>query len=175
MILFVFLFIGNVYGQGFTLDSEDISGQLSEHQVYNAFGCSGNNISPHLSWHNAPRNTKSFAVTVYDPDAPSGSGWWHWLIFDIPEDITWLPRNAGDLMSNLAPLSSIQSITDFGMPGFGGACPPVGDKAHGYIFTVYALDIAKLGLTPNTPAAMVGFMLNQHTISKASLIAYYER
>lgn len=166
---------GSIYAQGFTLKSKDLGGQFTEAQVYSGFGCHGKNISPSLKWINAPKNTKSFAVTLYDPDAPTGSGWWHWLIFNIPSNVHELKTGAGDLKKNLAPQNSIQSITDFGKPGYGGPCPPVGDRPHRYIFTVYALDVEKLDLGENTPPAMVGFFLNQHATAKASLIAYYGR
>lgn len=157
--------------EGFTLKSKTISGQLGIKQVFNGFGCKGMNISPDLSWENAPKGTKSFAITVYDPDAPTGSGWWHWLAFDIPENKMALETGFG----NKNVKNIVQSITDFGKTGFGGACPPKGDKAHKYIFTVYALDTEKLGLDKNANPALVGYYLNMHTISKASIIAYYGR
>lgn len=163
------------YAQGFTLKSPDISGRLSQNQVFSGFGCEGKNISPELSWVNAPENTKSYAVTVYDPDAPTGSGWWHWVFFNIPNDITTLKAGAGNPKNNLAPKGSVQSKTDFGSVGYGGACPLGGDKPHRYIFTVYALDVEKLGVDADSSPAMVGFFLNQHAIAKASLIAYYSR
>lgn len=163
------------YAQGFTLKSPDIGGQLSKSQVFSGFGCKGENISPELSWQNAPKNTKSYAVTAYDPDAPTGSGWWHWVFFNIPNNITNLKAGAGNPQNNLAPKGSVQSVTDFGSTGYGGACPPSGDKPHRYIFTVYALDVEKLGADAKSSPALVGFFLNQHTIAKASLIAYYSR
>jgi Raf kinase inhibitor-like YbhB/YbcL family protein len=166
---------GSVYAQEFTLTSGDLQGQLTEMQVYSGFGCSGKNISPSLKWTGAPANTKSFAINVYDPDAPTGSGWWHWVVFNIPADINALQTGAGNLQKSLAPKGSVQSVTDYGKPGFGGACPPAGDKPHRYIFTVYALDVAKLDAGENTPPAMVGFLLNQHALAKASLISYYGR
>ncbi|WP_419770578.1 MAG: YbhB/YbcL family Raf kinase inhibitor-like protein [Candidatus Marinarcus sp.] len=162
---------GLLLAQGFTLKSSDISGQLSNKQVFNGSGCTGENISPKLSWENAPTGTQSFAVMVYDPDAPTGSGWWHWVVFDIPKDKTSLQEGFGNSFSKMA----IQSMTDFGKTGFGGACPPVGDKPHRYIFTVFALDIPSLGLDENAKAALVGFYLNAHTLAKASLMAYYGR
>ncbi len=164
-----------VYAAGFTLSSPDIGGQLSSKQVFSGFGCNGDNISPKLSWQNAPKGTKSFAVTVYDPDAPTGSGWWHWVIFDIPNNIHALERNAGDNQSSSAPKGSIQSTTSFGQSGFGGACPPPGDNPHQYIFTVYALKIKTLGLKPDTTPALVGFYLGKNMLAKASLVAYYSR
>ena len=169
------LMASNTYAQGFTLKSADINGQLSQDQVLSGFGCNGKNISPELRWQNPPENTKSYAVTVYDPDAPTGSGWWHWLVFDIPSNIASLKGGAGNLESNLAPTGSVQSVTDFGKAGYGGACPPSGDMPHRYIFTIYALDVEKLGLDAKSSPAMVGFYLNQHAIAKASLIAYYSR
>ncbi|MCG3696533.1 YbhB/YbcL family Raf kinase inhibitor-like protein [Aliarcobacter butzleri] len=155
----------------FSLTSSDLKGQLTKKQEFNGFGCSGENISPQLSWENAPKGTKSFAITVYDPDAPTGSGWWHWVVFDIPSNKTTLASGFGNSDSKEA----IQSITDYGKTGFGGACPPVGDKAHRYIFTVHALDIETLGLDKNTNAATVGYYINSHSIAKASIISYYNR
>jgi len=170
-----FLFIGNAGAQQFTLKSDDLGGQLTESQVFSGFGCSGKNISPSLKWVNAPANAKSFAVTVYDPDAPTGSGWWHWVIFNIPANVSELKADAGRIEKRLAPVGSIQSLTDFGKPGFGGACPPQGDRPHRYVFTVYALNIPKLDLDDKTSPAMVGFMLNSNLLAKASLISYFQR
>lgn len=175
IIGFGLLFVGGLHAEEFTLKSDDLKGQLTDIQVFLGFGCSGKNISPSLQWTHAPKATKSFAVTVYDPDAPTGSGWWHWVIFNIPSSTNELKADAGNLSKNLAPKGSIQSTTDFGKPGFGGACPPEGDAPHMYIFTVYALSTEKLDLTVETPPAMVGFFLNQHTIAKASLVSYYGR
>ncbi|MDQ7049630.1 MAG: YbhB/YbcL family Raf kinase inhibitor-like protein [Enterobacterales bacterium] len=161
--------------QGFVLTSPDIQGQLSDEQVFNGFGCSGKNISPRLAWKNAPEATKSFALTVYDPDAPTGSGWWHWLIFDIPVSINHLDKGAGGGENSKAPKGSIQTITSFGQSGFGGACPPQGDKSHRYIFTVYALKVDKLGLDEKAGPALVGYYLNANQLAKASIMAYYGR
>ncbi|MCF6282297.1 MAG: YbhB/YbcL family Raf kinase inhibitor-like protein [Candidatus Polarisedimenticolaceae bacterium] len=163
------------YAEGFTLSSPDISGQLSHAQVFNSFGCSGENISPQLNWQNAPKGTKSFALTVYDPDAPTGSGWWHWVVFDIPVDVRSLATNAGNIKAAVAPKGSIQSRTSFGSEGFGGACPPQGDAPHQYIFTIHALKIESLGLKADAIAELVGFYLGQNTLAKASVVAYYGR
>lgn len=148
---------------------------IAEEQVFNGFGCQGGNISPALQWQGAPADTKSFAVTMYDPDAPTGSGWWHWVIFNIPANVTSLDKNAGDPQANLAPAGSIQSQTDFGKPGYGGPCPPQGHKPHRYQFTVYALKTDTLPLDEKAPAAMVGFYLNQNVIEKAVLNTQYGR
>jgi len=165
----------SVFAEGFTLFSSDVGGQLSEDQVFSGFGCSGKNISPQLNWKNVPQGTKSFAVTVYDPDAPTGAGWWHWLIFNIPQNINSLSVGAGDIKKKLAPKGSVQSLTSFGTTGFGGACPPQGDGLHRYVFTVYALKVEKLDLDSNAMPSLVGFMINRNVLAKASLIAYYQR
>ncbi|MCE7977396.1 MAG: YbhB/YbcL family Raf kinase inhibitor-like protein [Nitrospira sp. NTP1] len=146
----------------------------SEH-VFNGFGCTGQNVSPALQWDHAPKDTKSFAVTVYDPDAPTGSGWWHWLIFNIPPGTTGLPAGAGNTDKAGAPEGSVQSMTDFGQPGFGGPCPPPGDKPHRYIFTVFALKVDQLPLKKDASGAMVGYYLNQNAIGKASFTGMYGR
>jgi Raf kinase inhibitor-like YbhB/YbcL family protein len=169
------LSVGLAYGEGLTLTSRDVSGQLSARQEFSGFGCHGGNISPRLQWKDAPKHTKSFALTVYDPDAPTGSGWWHWVIFNIPASVHRLKGDAGNIARNIAPAGSVQSVTDYGKPGFGGACPPVGDKAHRYVFTVYALKVAALKLNAATPPAMVGYYLNQNALAKSSLIAYFAR
>jgi Raf kinase inhibitor-like YbhB/YbcL family protein len=166
---------GGAWADGFTLKSRDLGGQLTETEVYNGFGCSGKNISPALEWTGAPESTRSFAVTLYDPDAPTGSGWWHWVVFNIPAGVTGLKSDAGKPGKGLGPKGSVQSVTDFGSKGFGGACPPEGSKPHTYIFTVHALDVDQLDLGADTSPALVGFMLNQHVLAKASLIAYYNR
>jgi Raf kinase inhibitor-like YbhB/YbcL family protein len=152
------------------------NGKIGEEQVAGVFGCTGKNMSPALSWSGAPSGTKSFAVTVYDPDAPTGSGFWHWQIYDLPPTTTSLPKNAGDPKSDVAPAGSIQGKSDFGVPGYGGPCPPPG-KPHHYHFTVYALDVDKIPLPDPAPsAAVVGFMIHAHTIGKpATVTGIYSR
>ncbi len=165
----------NSIEQTFTLTSTDIGGQATDKQVFNGFGCTGQNISPQLSWTNAPADTKSFAVTIHDTDAPTGSGFWHWVIFDIPASVTELKTNAGSLSARLFPEGSVQSLTDFGSCGYGGPCPPEGHGFHQYIITVYALKTAKLGLDKDTPPGLVGFNLWGQTLEKASIVMYYKR
>lgn len=162
---------------GFQLTSPTVrnNATISNEHVFNGFGCTGGNVSPELRWSNAPKDTKSFAVTVYDPDAPTGSGWWHWVIFNIPASVTSLPAGAGKADGSAAPQGSIQSMTDFGAPGFGGPCPPPGDKPHRYIFTVFALKVDELKLKPEASGAMVGYFLNQNAIAKVSFTGLYGR
>ena len=174
--LFCLGFATTLFGQKtFTLSSKDLGGEITKVQEFNGFGCSGENQSPQLSWKNAPEGTKSFAITMYDPDAPTGSGFWHWVVFDIPSTSNELVTNAGNVSLNLSPNGAIQSVTDFGIKGFGGPCPPVGHGIHQYIITVYALKTDKLGLTETTNPAVVGFYLWNQTLAKASIVAYYKR
>jgi len=144
-------------------------------QVYNGLGCSGKNISPALQWSGAPPGTKSFALTVYDPDAPTGSGWWHWVVYNIPASTSELPQGAGDRPGKLLPAGAVQGRTDFGGPGFGGACPPAGDKPHHYVFTLYALKTDKLDVPPGSTAAMVGYLITANKLAAAKLAAKYGR
>lgn len=159
----------------FTLTSNDLGGQFSLKQVYDQYNCGGQNMSPQLMWKNAPAGTKSFAVTMYDPDAPTGSGWWHWLIFNIPVHINELPAGAGNPDNAVLPSSVIQSLNDYGTYGYGGPCPPKGDKPHRYIITVYALKVAKIDLNKDSRPATIGFYLNRFAIAKSSIMAYYQR
>jgi len=161
--------------QGMVLSSSDIAdgAVISNAQVFNGFGCTGENISPALSWDGVPEEAKSLALTVYDPDAPTGSGWWHWVVFNMPVETNALP--AGASKSDTMPEGTVESMTDFGTPGYGGPCPPVGDAPHHYIFTLHALDVEKLDLGENTPAAQVGYFLNAHSVGKASFTGMYGR
>ena len=177
------LFTTNVAGAGgataspLTLTSRSLAPGtgFEQAQVLNGFGCSGGNRSPALSWSGAPAGTKSYAVTLYDPDAPTGSGWWHWVVYDLPTTVTHLASGAGDPKKNLLPAGTVQGTTDFGQPGYGGPCPPEGDRAHHYIFTLYALDVSRLDLPQNASAAFVGFNLHGHTLAKATLTMKYGR
>lgn len=167
------LLSNSLFAEGFILKSKDLRGQISMKQVFNGFGCKGENISPQLSWENAPKGTKSFAITMYDKDAPTGSGWWHWLLFDIEKNATSIATNASAL--HALPSKSIESKNDYGTVNFGGSCPPKGDKTHMYVTTIHALDVDKLGLDKNANPALVGYMINAHTLKKSSLVTYYKR
>ena len=155
----------------FTLSSTDIADgkPLSARQVFQGFGCDGANLSPQLAWSGAPAGTKSYAITVYDPDAPTGSGWWHWTVANLPASSVALAAGA-DL-----PSGAVQGRNDYGQSGFGGACPPPGDKPHRYQFTVWALKLDRLPVDANSSGAMVGFMIKMNALAEARLSATYGR
>jgi len=157
-IMLTLLLLSGLVADNFTLESKDLKGQLTKTQEFNSFGCSGENKSPQLQWSNAPKGTKSFAITVYDPDAPTANS-----IATDASNTKKLPKGA------------LETINDYGTTNFGGACPPEGDKAHTYIFTVYALDVEKLDLNEKSDSALVGYMINKHTIQKATVVSYYQR
>ncbi len=164
------------FAGNFILSSPQLSPghPIQAEQVLNGFGCQGRNISPELHWSGEPGQTKSFAVTVNDPDAPTGSGWWHWLVINIPATIHTLPSGSGN-PGGILPPPGIQTRTDFGKPGYGGPCPPAGDPPHHYTFTIWALDTEKLTVNRNSSGAMVGFFLHQHQLAKAEITVQYGR
>ncbi|WP_078085284.1 YbhB/YbcL family Raf kinase inhibitor-like protein [Microbulbifer mangrovi] len=143
-------------------------------QLYYDFGCSGENISPELHWQGAPEGTRSYALVMYDPDAPTGSGWWHWVVFNIPASVHAIPEGAGDPKAGLIP-EAIQSRTDFGSPGYGGACPPEGHGDHRYQFRLYALKVDQLPLDSDAPAAMVAYHINANKLAEAQLEVKFGR
>ena len=149
----------------FTLTSNDFKDgdTLPDAQVQ-----SKGDTSPHLAWSGAPEGTKSFAITVFDPDAPTGSGFWHWTVANIPADVTEIPAG-GPL-----PQGAVEGRTDYGEPGFGGAAPPPGHGPHRYVFTVFAVDTDRLEVTPEDSGAKYGFNLHFHTLARASITATYE-
>jgi Raf kinase inhibitor-like YbhB/YbcL family protein len=161
----------------FQLSSPEIEagGTIPKSFEFNGFGCSGENKSPALQWSGAPKGTRSFAVTVYDPDAPSGSGWWHWMVINIPADVNELASNAGAVGGANLPKGASQARIDYGVAGWGGVCPPQGDKPHRYIFTVYALKVDNLDVPADATAALTGFMINGNSLGQASFTARYGR
>lgn len=157
----------------FTVISDDVvDGEfLSSVHAHDSAG--GGNKSPHLAWSGFPEGTQSFAVTCFDPDAPTASGWWHWIVADLPRETTELARGAGSPDGAGLPPSAVQFRTDYGTSGYQGSGPPPGDYAHRYFFVVHALDVPKLGLAADTPAAIVGFHLTAHALGRAAVMGLY--
>lgn len=166
-----------IYASSLTLESSDIShGDFMDKQhEFAGFGCTGKDLSPHLKWSNLPKGTKSIALTAYDPDAPTGSGWWHWQVINIPVSTTELATNAGNPEKDLMPKGSKQMINDYGIQGFGGACPPEGNGAHRYQFTVHALSVENIELPENASGALTGYMINANSIASHTIEALYKR
>ena len=160
-----------------TLTSPDIKpgAKIADEQVFNGMSCTGKNVSPELSWSGAPKGTKSFALNVYDPDAPTGSGFWHWTVFNLPPDTTSLPKGAGDAKTPALPKGAITVRNDAGFAGYLGPCPPKGDKPHHYHLQVFAVDVDKLDADASATPAVVGFNLHFHTLAKATLIGIWGR
>jgi hypothetical protein len=162
----------------FTLESTDVADgkQMSDAQVFDGFGMTGQNISPQLAWHGFPAETKSFAVTCFDPDAPTGSGFWHLVLLDVPASVTELATGAISGEKSGLPAGSFCVRNDYGVKAFGGAAPPAGDPAHRYVFAVHALDVddlASQGVDADVSPAVAGFNLRFHTIARATLIPVF--
>lgn len=168
-------FAGNVLA--FELSSPDPEVKngkpMPKPQEYKGFGCNGDNLSPELVWKDAPAGTKSFAITVFDPDAPTGSGFWHWVVYDIPATAIGLPGGAGVQAS--LPVGTKQGRNDFGDRNYSGACPPVGDRPHHYVFMIHALKVEKLNVPEDASAALVGFMLHNNRLGLAKMTTTYSR
>lgn len=153
-----------------TVESDDVHDgrPLSEAQVFDGWGFSGQNISPRLRWSGAPGGTRGYAVTCFDPDAPTGSGFWHWLLFDIAADVTELPAGAGSPGTSFGA----HGPNDYGIKAYGGAAPPPGPP-HRYVFAVHALDVDRLGVGPDASAAAVGFTITAHTLARGYITPVY--
>jgi len=159
----------------FEVRSDDVADgeMMSENHVFDDWGMTGGNISPSLSWSGFPAETKSFAVTAFDPDAPTGSGFWHWIVLDIPASVTELDRNAAGTDGDGLPEGAFHVRNDYGAKDFGGAAPPAGDPPHRYVFAVHALDVDTLGVDDEISPAVAGFNLRFHTIARGLLIPVY--
>jgi Raf kinase inhibitor-like YbhB/YbcL family protein len=158
----------------FEVRSDDVADgqQMPENQAFDDWGMTGGNISPSLSWSGFPAETKSFAVTCFDPDAPTGSGFWHWLVIDIPATVTSLPAGAGGGDLSL-PDGAFHVRNDYMTKDFGGSAPPQGDPPHRYVFAVHAVDSEKLGIDSDVSPAVAGFNLRFHTIARGLLIPVF--
>jgi hypothetical protein len=168
---FLTILLGGVIMYAMSLSSPDFKERISLEQVYPA--CGGQNISPELFWKDFPKETKSFAITMFDPDAPTDHGWWHWIVVNIPTSVTHFPKNAGSPISEYFDLG-FQTINDYGEIGYGGPCPPPG-PAHRYIITVYALDIPGFKVSREVNPQMLAEAIKQHAIDSASIMGYYQR
>jgi len=160
----------------FDVSSDDVRNAqaMDQRHIYDQWGVGGSNESPHLAWRGFPAGTKSFAVTCYDPDAPTACGFWHWLTSDIPVGTTTLARNSGARGGRL-PHGAIQYANDYAEACYGGPAPPPGDRPHRYYFVVHALDVDKLGLPAEARPAFVGFNLTMHALARAILVPVYGR
>jgi len=144
--------------------------------VANTFGCTGGNLSPALYWRDPPPGTRSFVLTLFDPDERSTpSGWWHWIVYDIPQGTTQLVASAGGDQSGLLPKGALEGRTDLGNRAYVGPCPTIGDPTHQYQFTLYALRIAKLPVAAGASGAMVTSVAQQYVLGKAVLVVPYKR
>lgn len=161
----------------FTLTSEDVTdgAPLKNDQVSGIFGAGGHDISPQLSWSGFPPETKSFAVTMFDPDAPTASGFWHWAVANIPVTTTSLRADAGDETGSGLPAGAVTLQNDGGLARFLGAAPPQGHGPHRYMIAVHAVDVDHLDVTPDSTPAFLGFNLFSHAIARAVITGTYEQ
>ena len=148
---------------------------IPQSALFGGFGVGGHNKSPHIAWSGEPAGTKSFAIVLHDPDAPTGTGFFHWVLFNIPASVHELAEDAGHESNANLPPGAVQSHTDFGSRNYGGPAPPPGHGPHRYEFHVYALDVPELPGDANTTAALLRFMMIGHVLAQGKLTGIYER
>ncbi len=175
MVKYLSMFWLAITAWALTLSSPQIHGTFARPQIFDRYGCEGANLSPSLVWQGAPDGTRSFAVTMFDPDAPTGHGWWHWILYDIPSSVRSLPEGAGTRGHSGLPAGAKQARNDYGEMGYGGPCPPKGATPHRYIVTLYALDIPRLPVSSRASALEILTAIRAHTIAQASIVARYGR
>lgn len=162
----------------FTLASTSFKtgGKIAKEFSLNGYGCTGGNISPELEWSGAPAGTKSFVITMFDPDEHgTPSGWWHWVMYNIPGSATHVPQGAGIPKSTALPAGTIQGRTDLGSLSYDGPCPDVGNPAHHYTLTIYALKVDKLDVPADSSGALVTYTAHDVTLATAKLIGLHAR
>src|ERR1700733_16193185 len=147
---------------------------LANPQVSGIMGAGGEDVSPQLAWSGFPDGTKSFAVTCYDPEAPTASGFWHWAVVDVPASVTELARGAGDEQGSGLPSGAFQLRNDAGVRQHVGAAPPPGHGRHNYYYVVHAVDVESLGIDKDATPAFLGFNLFSHTLGRATIVPWYE-
>lgn len=170
------LVLSSASAHAFEVESADArnGGSVANAQVANVFGCDGGNLSPQFAWHDIPEGTQSFVVTVFDRDAPTGSGFWHWVVFDIPASSPGLAAGAGTADGTRLPAGAVQTRNDAGTIGYVGACPPLG-STHRYVLTVKTIRVKNLGLDAMASGALVGFLSNANKISEATITTTLSR
>jgi hypothetical protein len=177
-IVFLLCLLTNLANAKMKISSPDFKDgeMIKETNVFNGFGCQGGNISPEVNIVDVPKDAKSLALTIYDPDAPTGSGWWHWIVYNIPTNVALIPANdKRKLFASSIGKSFSVGRNDFGVKSYGGPCPPAGHGIHHYILTVYALSVNKIDLPGSASAALIGYNINANTIEQASINAVYKR
>jgi Raf kinase inhibitor-like YbhB/YbcL family protein len=177
-MLLAMLAAGSMSAGTFSLSSPAFhnGGTMVATNEYRGMGCNGADVSPALRWAGAPAATKSYALTVWDPDAPVHGGWWHWVLFDMPASTASLAAGAGSTNQGAAPAGSVEGKTSFGKPGYGGPCPPVGSGAHHYIFTLYALDEARVaGASAKTDGPALKQLIEHHVLASTTLVGRFAR
>jgi len=173
IIYFLIILLFSLHSQNIVLYSKAFGKHIKREQLFNKFGCKGENVSPDLHWISKIQGVKSFAITIYDPDAPTNHGWWHWIVYNIPSHIKELPLDASGFKA--LPKGAKEAKNDYGFWGYGGPCPPKGDKAHRYITTIYAIDVKNITINKGSTNFEVVQEIKKHTIAKTFIVSRYRR